>query len=140
MIRRPPRSTLFPYTTLFRSLSVVDLCDKIIVLRDGRIVKETTPGETDVYQIASWMVGRNVDTGSRSRESREATEVVLEVNGLWVDMPGETVRDATFSVQKGEIFGIGGLAGQGKLRYKRNRKMAIAPSPYYRYRINRYLK
>lgn len=98
-----------------RLQEVVDLCDKIIVLRDGRIVKETTPGETDVYQIASWMVGRNVDTGSRSRESREATEVVLEVNGLWVDMPGETVRDATFSVQKGEIFGIGGLAGQGKL-------------------------
>src|SRR3712207_7187997 len=25
MIRRPPRSTLFPYTTLFRSLEVVDL-------------------------------------------------------------------------------------------------------------------
>lgn len=98
-----------------RLQEVVDLCDKIIVLRDGRIVKETTPRETDVYQIASWMVGRNVDTGSRSRESREATEVVLEVNGLWVDMPGETVRDATFSVQKGEIFGIGGLAGQGKL-------------------------
>jgi simple sugar transport system ATP-binding protein len=30
-------------------------------------------------------------------------------------MPGETVRDATFSVERGEIFGIGGLAGQGKL-------------------------
>src|SRR5256885_17260457 len=25
MIRRPPRSTLFPYTTLFRSLQVLDL-------------------------------------------------------------------------------------------------------------------
>src|SRR3712207_7427622 len=25
MIRRPPRSTLFPYTTLFRSLRAVDL-------------------------------------------------------------------------------------------------------------------
>src|SRR3712207_7762437 len=25
MIRRPPRSTLFPYTTLFRSVSVFDL-------------------------------------------------------------------------------------------------------------------
>src|SRR5258707_8686794 len=24
MIRRPPRSTLFPYTTLFRSLSILD--------------------------------------------------------------------------------------------------------------------
>src|SRR5258708_12041647 len=27
MIRRPPRSTLFPYTTLFRSLSRVGLLD-----------------------------------------------------------------------------------------------------------------
>src|SRR5205823_8006265 len=25
MIRRPPRSTLFPYTTLFRSITVIDV-------------------------------------------------------------------------------------------------------------------
>src|SRR2546430_13477641 len=31
MIRRPPRSTLFPYTTLFRSSSEV-------IVRDGRLV------------------------------------------------------------------------------------------------------
>ena len=30
-------------------------------------------------------------------------------------MPGETVRDVSFEVKKGEIFGIGGLAGHGKL-------------------------
>jgi simple sugar transport system ATP-binding protein len=30
-------------------------------------------------------------------------------------MPGETVRDVSFTVREGEIFGIGGLAGQGKL-------------------------
>src|SRR5258706_2206523 len=29
MIRRPPRSTLFPYTTLFRSRSVVDRCEQL---------------------------------------------------------------------------------------------------------------
>src|SRR5258706_9715583 len=28
MIRRPPRSTLFPYTTLFRSLSEADLRER----------------------------------------------------------------------------------------------------------------
>src|SRR5260370_30696584 len=28
MIRRPPRSTLFPYTTLFRSLSKTDALDE----------------------------------------------------------------------------------------------------------------
>src|SRR3712207_6891874 len=36
MIRRPPRSTLFPYTTLFRSLL---LADRVVVMtpRPGRI-------------------------------------------------------------------------------------------------------
>src|SRR3712207_8067122 len=28
MIRRPPRSTLFPYTTLFRSVVIGDACGK----------------------------------------------------------------------------------------------------------------
>src|SRR2546422_5673785 len=36
MIRRPPRSTLFPYTTLFRSLSVHDARDNAQRLRGGR--------------------------------------------------------------------------------------------------------
>src|SRR5688572_31189114 len=37
MLRRPPRSTLFPYTTLFRSLlrAVSDLTDRKIVLVFG---------------------------------------------------------------------------------------------------------
>src|SRR5437773_7499658 len=37
MIRRPPRSTLFPYTTLFRSMSVdaIDLLDHVIVEYGG---------------------------------------------------------------------------------------------------------
>src|SRR5438552_13067586 len=34
MIRRPPRSTLFPYTTLFRSKPVMSLRSRIIALRD----------------------------------------------------------------------------------------------------------
>ncbi|MDR1650290.1 MAG: sugar ABC transporter ATP-binding protein [Synergistaceae bacterium] len=98
-----------------RLQEVVDLCGKILVLRDGRIVSETRPGETDVFRIASQMVGRNVETAPSHRPPRGDTETILEAERLWVDMPGETVREATFSVQKGEIFGIGGLAGQGKL-------------------------
>src|SRR5258708_8100075 len=45
MIRRPPRSTLFPYTTLFRSLAYA-LADRLlIVVRSG-----TTP--TDDLEAA----------------------------------------------------------------------------------------
>src|SRR3712207_9543230 len=32
MIRRPPRSTLFPYTTLFRSLSRVVVADRDVLV------------------------------------------------------------------------------------------------------------
>src|SRR3989449_6111999 len=42
MIRRPPRSTLFPYTTLFRSLPVIDRAR----CRPRRI---TTPGRHGMY-------------------------------------------------------------------------------------------
>src|SRR2546422_4274802 len=36
MIRRPPRSTLFPYTTLFRSASDVPLDQHAVVVAEGR--------------------------------------------------------------------------------------------------------
>src|SRR5256885_5683014 len=36
MIRRPPRSTLFPYTTLFRSVAGVDLPHEAVGTDDGR--------------------------------------------------------------------------------------------------------
>src|SRR5258707_3079515 len=39
MIRRPPRSTLFPYTTLFRSFFALTLIVWIAVTRRGRLVE-----------------------------------------------------------------------------------------------------
>src|SRR5256885_9642180 len=38
MIRRPPRSTLFPYTTLFRSLALVDDATLVVVKEFDRIL------------------------------------------------------------------------------------------------------
>jgi simple sugar transport system ATP-binding protein len=94
---------------------VIDVADRVVVLRDGVIVKDTPVAGVTVRDIASWMVGRQV-TVERDEESvRSFTEDIFEVSHLWVDMPGETVKDMNFTVRKGEIFGIGGLAGQGKL-------------------------
>src|SRR3712207_8146609 len=39
MIRRPPRSTLFPYTTLFRSMNCVDF-DMLLNSRTGKNAKD----------------------------------------------------------------------------------------------------
>ena len=94
---------------------VIEVADRVVVLRDGVIVKDTPTEGVSVRDIASWMVGRAV-TVERAEESvRSFTEDILSVSHLWVDMPGEAVKDMNFTVRKGEIFGIGGLAGQGKL-------------------------
>src|SRR3712207_2247779 len=44
MIRRPPRSTLFPYTTLFRSLALCALA--LVTGREPRSVMTTGPPAT----------------------------------------------------------------------------------------------
>src|SRR2546430_5719425 len=49
MIRRPPRSTLFPYTTLFRSVEIVrdpagQLADGLHLLRLAQLVFQVTLG------------------------------------------------------------------------------------------------
>src|SRR3712207_9415635 len=50
MIRRPPRSTLFPYTTLFRSrkaLLVVGERGAAVDVEQGDVTEELTAGGTD---------------------------------------------------------------------------------------------
>src|SRR2546425_2429503 len=59
MIRRPPRSTLFPYTTLFRSLGAADPNP----LTTGRSTFLAADGVTATYSRAP---GENI--GARSEE------------------------------------------------------------------------
>lgn len=118
-----------------RLSEIKELCSRIVVLRDGKLITDQPSGDLTIRQIASLMVGRE----NTRREEPEMPKVILDktndinealspqpekkkkpkpalrVEHLWVDMPGETVRDVSFDVQKGEIFGIGGLAGHGKL-------------------------
>jgi simple sugar transport system ATP-binding protein len=94
---------------------ITGTADRVVVLRDGHIIKDTPNRGLTVLDIASWMVGREMSGSARSDSKRPLAGEALRVENLWVDMPGETVRDVSFTVQKGEIFGIGGLAGQGKL-------------------------
>jgi simple sugar transport system ATP-binding protein len=95
---------------------MLEVADRVVVLRDGLCVKDTPSRGVAVRDIASWMVGRSV-SGEResAAEKRGFGEEFFVADHLWVDMPGETVRDVSLSVRRGEIFGIGGLAGQGKL-------------------------
>ena len=94
---------------------VTTLADTVVVLRDGKVVKDTPAKGVTVRDIASWMVGRSVEARRADTDKRSFGDEIIAFDHLWVDMPGETVRDINLSVRRGEIFGVGGLAGQGKL-------------------------
>ncbi len=95
---------------------ILDVCDKVVVMRDGYVVKEVPAKETNVTEVTKWMVGRQVDEAAKvDIKDHSGAKTIMSIKNLWVDMPGETVRDVSLEVKEGEILGIGGLAGQGKL-------------------------
>lgn len=97
---------------------ILDVCNRVVVMRDGYIVKDVAAAETSIPEITRWMVGRNVENAANDEDraaGMENSNVIMSVKKLWVDMPGEIVRNVNLDIREGEILGIGGLAGQGKL-------------------------
>src|SRR2546430_9052181 len=71
MIRRPPRSTLFPYTTLFRSLSVPQSANKtgsVYVLAPADAIAAApelvTPTDREAPPVSLWQKWGLPDLGS----------------------------------------------------------------------------
>lgn len=108
---------------------VMNVSDSIVVLRDGELICEVRPQETSIDRIAELMVGRKIESGAMQGRGAEALrgEPILEIRDLSVDMPGEVVRGVDLDVRRGEILGIGGLAGQGKIGIA-NGIMGLFPS------------
>ena len=91
------------------------LCDGATILRLGKVVGSCIPSETTGRDMAEMMVGTALKTPQRS--GREAGEVVLELNDLSLPPAsdfGMPLRDVSLSLRKGEVLGIGGVAGNGQ--------------------------
>lgn len=96
---------------------VMKAADSVTVLRDGKLAACKMVSQTSVGELASLMVGREgAGTASdHAREFKKDAPVALSVRGLYVDMPGEQLNGLDLDVYEGEILGVGGLAGQGKI-------------------------
>ncbi len=96
---------------------VMEAADTITILRDGQLVTTMAKAETTPEKLAALMIGRGEEGAIRiEKEERELSgENAMTIQDLWVNMPGETVKGVDLEVRKGEILGIGGLAGQGKI-------------------------
>ena len=95
---------------------VMAASNNITILRDGKLVATRKKEETSIVELAELMIGRKGEAVVEAQpHTLESDKVALHLDDLKVDMPGEAVRGITLDVMEGEIFGIGGLAGQGKL-------------------------
>src|ERR1035438_571965 len=120
MIRRPPRSTLFPYTTLFRSVFLAEELHDVFAALDIAVFG-LGPGDGGVFKDA--LVDEALDVGHLLRRERRAAEVEGEllradVRALlcgvgaddFVQRPVEQVRDGVVPLD-----GLAAGAGNGKL-------------------------
>ncbi len=94
---------------------VLELSDRITVLRNGKVTGDTTPSETNRQQLAEMMVGRevklapdkpHVDLGLARLQLRD-----VSVKG---DRGTMAVDGVSLDVHAGEIVGIAGVSGNGQ--------------------------
>ncbi|MEO8424557.1 MAG: ABC transporter ATP-binding protein [Actinomycetota bacterium] len=89
---------------------VLQIADRITVLRRGSVVGETTPAQTTKAKLAEMMVGRPVLFRLEKPEV-EIGEPILHVEGL---EGSEKLHGLSFEVHAGEILGVAGVEGNGQ--------------------------
>jgi simple sugar transport system ATP-binding protein len=97
---------------------VMTVADSLTVLRDGEFVARKEIKDTSVEEIAELMIGRKVEKLVDDLEDHRILkddDIALSLRNFHVNMPGEMVKGIDLNIRNGEIFGIGGLAGQGKV-------------------------
>lgn len=92
------------------------ISDRITVLRDGKEISTINTKETNNRELANMMVGRDVNIVRHEKANIHERKIILEIANLSClnekNIPA--VKEVSFTINKGEIFGIAGVAGNGQ--------------------------
>lgn len=91
---------------------IFQICDEVSVLRDGNMVYQKTTLDTKMDELISAMVGRSLDKRFPDVDNTPG-EDYLEIKNLSTKYSPQ-LEDISFTVKKGEIFGLYGLVGAGR--------------------------
>jgi len=96
---------------------VLEICDRVYVMRDGQVVAEIAPKEANVDHLFRLMVGREHTSGYfREDLSKLAgTDARVQVEGL----SGPGFKEVSLTVNRGEIVSILGVQGSGRENFGR---------------------
>jgi len=99
--------------TSHRLWEVMEICDEAVIFRNGRNVADLDFSREvkDPEKIVSFITGEAGKATVERTRRKENREIVLRVSNMNY---GSCIRDVSFDLKRGEILGIGGLAGQGQ--------------------------
>lgn len=91
---------------------IFEICDEVSVLRDGNLVMTKATKDTNMNELIAAMVGRSLDNRFPPVDNTPG-DTVLSVQHLSTKY-APNLKDITFDVKEGEIFGLYGLVGAGR--------------------------
>ena len=94
---------------------VMSAADRVVVMRDGRVVGETRPQDTDMAGLARMMVGRDV-VFRVEKKAATCGGTILELENVHVldERRLEAVKGVSFNVCAGEVVALAGVSGNGQ--------------------------
>ena len=97
---------------------IFNIASRAVILRNGESVADVDLKKTDINKIVYYMTGKIPEiVENPSDEKRSGEDAVLIVDNLTI---GESVRNVSMRVNRGEIIGLGGLEGQGQSQFLRS--------------------
>ena len=95
---------------------VIEISDRVAILRHGKLVSTEVTNETDARALANLMVGRDTIAVSRNTEHEVAEQVLFAVKGLSLSNKRgiKVLKNLSFNIHGSEIVGIAGVAGNGQ--------------------------
>jgi ABC-type sugar transport system ATPase subunit len=89
---------------------IFQIADTAVIMKDGKWIAEKTISSVTSDEVQSLMVGRNIDNIYPMKKETINKEEILKIRHLCVE---KKLNDISFSINRGEIFGVGGLKGAG---------------------------
>jgi ribose transport system ATP-binding protein len=88
---------------------IFGFCDKVTVMRDGRVIDTRPVSELTRNEMIAMMVGRTIENEYPPRPE-SAGEPILEIKSIST----RKLKDVQLTLRKGEILGLVGLVGSGR--------------------------
>lgn len=93
----------------------IEIADEITVIRNGTTVATLDKKETNEKELAYLMIGKHSDKNRITQEKEGKKTVLLSLRNFYVQKKSEEVKGIDLDIFEGEILGIAGISGQGKL-------------------------